>query len=147
MPPTSFDNAFTNGGRYTAAVAESDTSNATSTCEITIHENYRNGPKVTTVHGGAIATFFDNVTSLTMLGGRNAESWNGATGVTRSLHVTYFLPAHVGDMIIIESEVLQMTRRLATIKGVMKRASDRKLLAMCVHEKYNPSAKKVVSKL
>lgn len=140
MPPTNFDKPFRMSGSFTSVTQDSDTSNATSSYELAIPDTYRVGPVTKNVHGGAVAMFFDNATCVTLLACRNADewAWSATTGVSRSLSVTYLNPAVVGESVVIESEVVQLTRRLATIKAVLRRKEGGELLAMCTHERYNP---------
>lgn len=63
--------------------------------------------------------FFDLPTSITIVA-CNFSGWE-STGMTRRLDVTYLKPPVEGDDLILESEVLSIGRRLATIRGVLKR--------------------------
>lgn len=132
-PYGNFDNAFNRAVSCTSATLETDTTPAKATFAFTIPPLYGNNPTAKSVHGGAIATFFDNSTSLPMLAVR--RWWGGYSGVTRNLSVTYFRPAHIGDQVLIEAEVVQCGKRNATIKGVLTRKQDGVVLAMCQHDK------------
>jgi acyl-coenzyme A thioesterase PaaI-like protein len=46
------------------------------------------------------------------------------------MNVTYFLPPMEGDLVHFESEVLHYTKKLATIRGVMRRDRDGTVLAV-----------------
>lgn len=86
------------------------------------------------MHGGAVALVFDMCT--TMCTGPIARRnfwWFG--GVSRKLDVTYLRPVKVGSTIVIECEVLQIGRRLATIRGVMSAKGDGRVLAVAEHNK------------
>lgn len=136
MPPENIDGSFIRQSVLTEVTLESDTSNAKVTWSIAVPPLCSNNRITKNTHGGAIATFFDNATSMAVFACKNA--WEDS-GVTRNLNVTYFRPPVEGERITIESEVLQLTKRLATIRGVMKRESDGTVLAICQHDKYRPS--------
>jgi len=136
MPPNNFDAGFVRAAELTSVVAETDTNNAKITYSLAIPPLCTNNSTAKTIHGGAVATFFDMATSMTIIACKNP--WED-TGVTRNLNVTYFRPPMEGEQITIESEVLQLTKRLATVRGVMKRASDGAVLAICQHDKYHSS--------
>ncbi|KAK4540043.1 hypothetical protein LTR36_009859 [Oleoguttula mirabilis] len=140
-PRDNFDNAFNRAAACTAASLETATTAAKATVAFTIPPGlYGNNPASPTgassVHGGAIATFFDNSTSLPMLAVLPGKRWAGGfSGVTRNLSVTYFRPAHAGEAVVIEAEVVQCGKRNATISGVLRRVRDGVVLAMCRHDK------------
>jgi acyl-coenzyme A thioesterase 13 len=136
MPPDNFDAAFVRAAKITSVTAETHTNNAKMTYSLVIPPSYSNNQTAKTTHGGAMATWFDMATSMAIIGCKN--TWED-TGVTRNLNVTYFRPPIEGEEITIESEVMQLTKRLATVKGVMKRVSDGTVLAICQHDKYRPS--------
>lgn len=136
MPPENVDGSFIRQSVLTSVTAETDTSNAKAIFTIAVPPFCSNNRVTKNMHGGAVATFFDNATSMAVFACRNA--WEDS-GVTRNLNVTYFRPAVEGETIAIESEVLQLTKRLATIRGVMKRVSDGTVIAICQHDKYRPS--------
>ncbi len=96
-------------------------------------EEYMNNPMGKEIHGGAIATCFDGATSLSLV----ASSAYFGQGVSPSMSIKYLRPPMAGQQIDIESEILQVTRRVATIYGVMRRCSDGAVLAVCLHEKMN----------
>ncbi|KAK3066436.1 hypothetical protein LTR53_017218, partial [Teratosphaeriaceae sp. CCFEE 6253] len=139
MPPTNFDQPFNRACRCVAATLESPISPATATFHLTIPPTYLNSPDPAspTIHGGAMAQWFDATTSMPLLCVRKvwAETWSG---VTRSLSVTYLRPPKEGEEIVIEAEVIQCARRMATVRGVMKRRSDGAVLATCQHDKARP---------
>lgn len=136
MDPQNIDGAFMRQAVVSSVTCESEESNAKLIWTLAIPTLYRNNPIVKSIHGGATATMFDNGTSMAILACKNG--WED-TGVTRNLNVTYFRPPFEGEQITIECEVLQLTKRLATIRGVMKRASDGTVLAICQHDKYRQS--------
>lgn len=136
MPPENVDGSFIRQAVLTSLSVETDTNNAKATYSIVVPPLCSNNRVTKNMHGGAVATFFDNATSMAVFACKNA--WEDS-GVTRSLSVTYFRPAVEGEEIVIESEVLQLTKRLATIRGVMKKASDGTVVAICQHDKYRLS--------
>ena len=128
-----FDNALSRAVKCTAVSLETPTTPARATFVFNIPKTYGNNPNGTTVHGGAIAMFFDNTTSLVMLAVR--KWWDGESGVTRTLSVTYFRPAQKGESVVIETEVVGYSKRNATIRGVLRRERDGAVLATCQHDK------------
>lgn len=136
MDPKNIDGSFVRQSVLESVTKETDSSNAKAIWSIVIPPLCINNRVTKNMHGGAVATFFDNSTSMAVFGCKNA--WEDS-GVTRNLNVTYFRPAIEGEKITIECEVLQLTKRLATIRGVMKRDSDGTVLAVCQHDKYRPA--------
>lgn len=137
MPPENIDGSFIRQSVLTSVSAETDTSNAKATYKITVPPLCSNNRVTKNMHGGAVATFFDNATSMAVFAACK-NPWEDS-GVTRNLNVTYFRPAVEGEVIIIEAEVLQLTKRLATIRGVMTRERDGVVVAVCQHDKYRQS--------
>ncbi|EGP92028.1 uncharacterized protein MYCGRDRAFT_18903, partial [Zymoseptoria tritici IPO323] len=90
-------------------------------------------------HGGAIATLFDSLTGCTLALISEPGYWDGRE-VTRNLQINYFRPVPVSEKIRIECEIVNAGKRLATVRGLMKRDSDGTLLASCLHDKFNPVA-------
>jgi acyl-coenzyme A thioesterase 13 len=133
MPIENIDGSFVRNATLSSVTRESDASNAKITWSLVVPLLVSNNRFTKSTHGGAIATFFDNGTSMAIFACKNA--WEH-TGVTRNLNVTYFRPPIEGEQITIECKVLQLAKRLATIRGVMKRDSDGTVLAICQHDKY-----------
>ncbi|KAF2159160.1 hypothetical protein M409DRAFT_30444 [Zasmidium cellare ATCC 36951] len=84
--------------------------------------------------GGAVATLFDGVTGAAICAVDKDGTWNGSE-VSRSLSMTYYRPIALGEEVNIDCEVVDVGKRLATVRGVMTRASDGRVLATCQHEK------------
>lgn len=63
--------------------------------------------------------------------------------MTRNLQLSYFRPVPVGEKVVIETEILSVGKRLATVRGVLKKESDGSLLATCVHDKFYPGGEKL----
>jgi acyl-coenzyme A thioesterase 13 len=90
------------------------------------------GNRMSNMHGGALALVFDMCTTIcTGPIARKDFWWFG--GVSRKLDVTYLRPVKVGSIIVIECEVLQIGRRLATIRGVVRDVSNPKPLVLLCH--------------
>ena len=139
-PYNNFDNPFNRSVTISSARLETATTSALATSDFTIPALYGNNPDAHTVHGGAVAMFFDNATSLPLLAVRHW--WDGWSGVTRNLNITYLRPLHEGDRVVIEAEVVQCGKRNALISGVLKREKDGVILATCQHEKVRPESRK-----
>ncbi len=104
----------------------------TVTLEMDVLPEY--GNRMENMHGGAAALVFDMCTTLcTGPLARKDFWWFG--GVSRKLDITYLRPVKVGSTIVIECEVLQIGRRLATIRGVMRDKVDGRTLAVGEHNK------------
>ncbi|KAG5978301.1 hypothetical protein E4U55_006284 [Claviceps digitariae] len=88
------------------------------------------------LHGGAAATLFDLCTTLPLLLISKPGFWQ-FLGVTRNLNVTYFRPVPMREEVIIETEAMQVGKRLATLKGVMRRKRDGEIVSICEHLKAN----------
>ena len=135
MPSTNFDVPFTKTITVVSAQADrppNGTAKATFHGSIPIQYVNNHGPG-REIHGGAVTTILDNLTSSATL----AHSKYWGQGVTRSMNVHYFAAPRAGDEIFIEAEVLHIGKAVVTVQGVMKRASDGVVLAVCVHEKVN----------
>lgn len=88
------------------------------------------------LHGGCTATLFDICTTLPLAFVMRPRFWE-MLGVSRTLTVTYLAPVFVGEEVVIECEIVQVGKRLATIKGLIKKAGDSLIVATCEHGKYN----------
>ncbi|GAB0136886.1 hypothetical protein EsDP_00005172 [Epichloe bromicola] len=88
------------------------------------------------LHGGAAATLFDLCTTIPLVLISRPGFWQ-FLGVTRNLNVTYFRPVPMGDEVVIETEAMQVGKRLATLKGVMRRKRDGEIVSICEHLKAN----------
>ncbi|KAJ9162192.1 hypothetical protein NKR19_g1511 [Coniochaeta hoffmannii] len=88
------------------------------------------------MQGGCVSTLLDYVTSLS-LGLMNEPGFWFFLGVTRTLTVTLLRPIPIGEVIVIEGEVVHAGRRLANLRGRITRESDGAVLAVCEHEKVN----------
>ncbi|KAG6224659.1 hypothetical protein E4U34_000122 [Claviceps purpurea] len=88
------------------------------------------------LHGGAAATLFDLCTTMPLVLISKPGFWQ-FLGVTRNLNVSYFRPVPKGEEVVIEAEAVQVGKRLATLKGVMRRKRDGEIVSICEHLKAN----------
>ncbi|KAM0431843.1 hypothetical protein ACHAPT_005094 [Fusarium lateritium] len=91
------------------------------------------------LHGGCAASLFDYLTTLPIALVNRPGFWQ-SMGVSRTLNVTYMRPVPVGEEVLIECEIIQVGRKLATLRGTMRRRSDGLLMATCEHGKVNIDA-------
>ncbi|KAF2208873.1 hypothetical protein CERZMDRAFT_101079 [Cercospora zeae-maydis SCOH1-5] len=144
-----FDYAFYRSLRLRSVVAAGPGTTAKAVFECRIPRTYANQPKDApsqTIHGGAVSTFFDMVTSLAVIGHLGTfPAWR-STGASRRLEVTYLRAPVEGDNVLFECEVIQIGKRLAELRGLMRREGDGVLLAICNHQKYLADKPHYVSK-
>jgi uncharacterized protein (TIGR00369 family) len=88
------------------------------------------------LHGGCAATLFDFSTTMAILLANKPGFWQ-YLGVSRTLNVTYLRPIPDGQEILIENEIVQIGKRMCTLRGVMKRKEDGVVMAVCEHGKFN----------
>lgn len=62
-------------------------------------------------HGGCIATLFDFCTTTALIPVARPGYW-AYMGVSRTLNVTYLRPVPLGEVVLIESEVVHAGKRL-----------------------------------
>lgn len=92
--------------------------------------------KLGNLHGGCAATLFDYCTTL-VLALINKPGFWFLLGVSRTLNVTYLRPIPAKETVLIECEILQVGKRLTSLKGVIRRRSDGAIMATCEHGKFN----------
>ncbi|KAK4126640.1 Thioesterase/thiol ester dehydrase-isomerase [Parathielavia appendiculata] len=91
------------------------------------------------LHGGCTATLFDFCTSTCVALVSRPGFWQ-YLGVSRTLSTSYLRPAPAGIRVFIECDVAQIGKRLALIRGTMRRADGEgaaAVLATCEHHKVN----------
>ncbi|KAF7562513.1 hypothetical protein G7046_g1627 [Stylonectria norvegica] len=91
------------------------------------------------LHGGCAATLFDFCTTLPLALVNRPGFWQ-FMGVSRTLNVTYMRPVPEGEEVLLECEIVQVGKKLATLRGIMRKRSDGSLLAVCEHGKVNIDA-------
>lgn len=139
-PKDNFDNAFYRACTVRSATIQSKEANISAKCVVhfkvpPLYSNQQTGRTPRTTHGAGVAVFFDLPTSMAIVA-TNFPGWE-STGTSRRLDITYLRPPVEGEDVLIESEVVQIGKRLATLRGVMKRECDGVLLATCQHDKYS----------
>ncbi|KAK2759482.1 hypothetical protein FQN54_002960 [Arachnomyces sp. PD_36] len=88
------------------------------------------------LHGGCATTIIDNLSSTLLLGG-SRPGFYSLGGVSRNLTLTYLRPVPEGTEIRIVCEVVQTGRRLALLRGEIRKADDNTLCVVASHEKAN----------
>lgn len=133
MPTSNFDRAHAEAVTVQTAVVDLEPNSiAKATFAFTIPAGYANNPVGGgETHGGAVTTFLDNLTSITLLASK--RYWG--QGMSRTMNVTFLRTPKQGDRCVIEAEVLHIGRQVATIHARMRREVDGVLLACCTHEK------------
>lgn len=58
--------------------------------------------------------------------------------MSRTLTVTFLRPLLLGEEVRIESEAVHAGKRMASLRGVMRRVSDGEVCLVCVHDKVDP---------
>lgn len=86
------------------------------------------------LHGGAQALIFDHLTSLAVQATGEVGGWI-VPGVSRSLNCTYLRPAPEGCVVLCECEVMSTGKRLALMRGIMKREDNGAIISTCEHDK------------
>lgn len=85
-----------------------------------------------TLHGGAIATLVDHAGTMAIA----SADFEGRTGVTTDLNVTYLAPGPDGSTVIAEAQVLKVGKTLAFVAVDVRRKSDGVLIAQGRMTKY-----------
>lgn len=111
-----------------------DSAHPSTTFSYVVQPNHCN--RLLNLHGGASATLFDYLTTMAIAAVNRPDFWK-YMGVSRTLNVTYFRPVPAGTEVLVETEIVQIGRKLATLRGVMKRRSDGAIMALCEHGKVN----------
>jgi acyl-coenzyme A thioesterase 13 len=110
----------------------------TATCVFELDVTSRWSNRMGNMHGGAIALVFDMCTTMCAAPMAREDFW-WFGGVSRNLSVTYLRPVRMGMIVEIHCEVLQMGKRLATIRGELREKVDApgrgNVLCVCEHNK------------
>jgi uncharacterized protein (TIGR00369 family) len=132
-------------------ISASSSPSSKTVFEFQVKRNHTNGLR--NLHGGCCATLFDWCTTTALIPVSKPEFWL-FKGVSRTLNVTYLRPVPEGEVVLIESEVVHIGKRLCkfrryldlggsladyagTLKGTMRRKSDGAVLTICEHGKVN----------
>lgn len=86
------------------------------------------------LHGGASATLIDHLTTIAIapLSSKGKFEYGG---VSRTLNVSYMKPAKSGEEVEAVCECVNVGRRLAAIRCVLRRESDGEILVTGEHHK------------
>ncbi|KAH8678339.1 HotDog domain-containing protein [Xylariales sp. PMI_506] len=109
------------------------------TFRFTVLPDHANG--LNNMHGGCTATLFDLCTSMPLHFVSRPGFWQ-YMGVSRTLNCTYLRPIPVGTTVDIECTLMQVGKKLATVRGEMRAVREGDpdgakgpLLAVCEHGK------------
>jgi acyl-coenzyme A thioesterase 13 len=116
--------------KHLQLTAASATPVGSTTFKFTVPKKYCN--RMGNLHGGATALIFDICTTCALAPIAREGYWQFA-GVTRNLNITYLRPAPCWSEVEIYCEVVNAGRRLATIKGEIRK--DGKVLSTAEHLK------------
>jgi len=98
------------------------------------------------LHGGCTATLFDFATTTPIMLVSKPGFWE-YLGVSRTLNTTYLRPIPRGTSVLIEAQILQIGKRMASTRGTMygikEDGSKGALLAICEHGKANVDPPKI----
>lgn len=96
------------------------------------------------MHGGAVSTLFDVLTSVALVPHASEDGWTNA-GVTRTLNCTYIRPIPTAfepdqeEYIAVVATVVSLSKRMAVLRGIMRRYNEDgtlgDILALCEHGK------------
>ncbi|KAK8212184.1 hypothetical protein IWZ01DRAFT_501395 [Phyllosticta capitalensis] len=101
------------------------------------------------LHGGAVATIFDMLTSFAITAGAKKDWWEMGT-VSRTLNCTYLKPIPSGEFARVECEVTSLGRQLGLCRAVIRKWNSEKadgsggdICYTCEHGKVNLGAAKL----
>ncbi|KAF2168253.1 hypothetical protein M409DRAFT_21691 [Zasmidium cellare ATCC 36951] len=93
-----------------------------------------------TLHAGATSAFFECATTWTLWPvARQPDFWP-SLGVCRTIGFVYLRPVGVGEWCLMECETVHVGKRIALVKGELKREKDGAVLVTCEHNKVNVDA-------
>ena len=87
------------------------------------------------MHGGAIATSIDLLTSAAIVPHCRDGFWEMGPGVSRNLAVTYLRPAQLGAKVIFDCKIVALSKRTCYSTCEVKDEKTGKLLATGTHDK------------
>lgn len=108
--------------------------NPSITLAFTVQPDHCN--RLQNLHGGCCATLFDFCTTLPLALINRPGHWQ-FMGVSRTLNVTYLRPVPVGSEVTLHCEIVHVGKKLASLKGTMRRKEDGAIMATCEHGKVN----------
>jgi len=108
--------------------------------EFLIDERYTNINGV--MHGGAAGVIFDMCTTSALGPLAKPGFWDFLGGVTRSLNISYLRAIPVGTTIRLHSEVLQVGRTMAMIRGTMTSQDGKIIFCTAEHHKVSVPTQK-----
>ncbi|GJP81248.1 hypothetical protein CLOP_g11411 [Closterium sp. NIES-67] len=100
-------------------------------CQCTIAVTPELVNRYNTLHGGAIATLTDVVTSAALIAAVGPPG-----GVSTDLSVAYLDAAKIGELVDVDASVLRVGKSLAFLQALFHRRSDGVLLAVGRHTKF-----------
>jgi len=103
--------------------------------EFHIDEQYTNINGV--MHGGAAGVIFDMCTTTALGPLAKPGFWDFLGGVTRTLNISYLRAIPMGTTIRLHSEVCQVGRTMAMIRGTMTSQDGKTIFCTCEHHKVN----------
>lgn len=106
----------------------------TATFAFTVKQEHSN--RLGNLHGGCTATLFDFCTSIALVLIMRPGHWQ-AFGVSRNLNCTYIRPIPIGTDVLIECEVVNAGKKMALLRGLIRRKSDGAVMATCEHGKFS----------
>ena len=86
------------------------------------------------LHGGCSATLFDFCTTLPLALVNRPGFWQ-FMGVSRTLNVTYVRPVPAGAEVLLHCEIVHLGKKMASLRGTMRRKADGAIMATCEHGK------------
>jgi len=107
----------------------------TVTFEFLIDERYTNINGV--MHGGAAGVIFDMCTTTALGPLAKPGFWDFLGGVTRTLNISYLKAIPLGTKVRIHSEVCQVGKTMAMIRGIMTSQDGKTIFCTCEHHKVN----------
>ncbi|KAL8610588.1 hypothetical protein ACOMHN_006307 [Nucella lapillus] len=104
-------------------------------CEIPVSDNLLNG--VGTLHGGAIATIVDGISTWAAV-----SVGNNVPGLSIELSVSYIKAAFPGETLVVDAQMSHIGRRLAFLTVDITNKDSGALIAQGKHTKYMTSGPK-----